>query len=176
MFPWSLSWLRPFLPLLGELRQLPHPALNTQRLPRFGPPMGSWMLSLSTRTPSLDPAGTNSPLLGTRRSFHYKFAPVLHLSLSTAAGHCQTAGLAQYSCSEVSFNKCVGNGDGWRSWYPQERHLVAQHACRERMSGVEMKPTVLAARLQHGEGCQLPAKSSWWISVASGHCPLHHGQ
>lgn len=103
--------LRPFVPLLGELHQLPHPALSTQRPPRSCSPMGSWMLSLRTRAPSPHPAGISSLLLGARRSFHYKFALVLRLSLGAAAGHCQTAGLAQHSSSSVSFNKRVWNRD-----------------------------------------------------------------
>ena len=66
---------------------------------------------LDTFPKPLDPAGTSFPPLGARRTFHYKFALVLHLSVGAAAGHCQTTGLAQYSSFAVSFNTHVWNRD-----------------------------------------------------------------
>lgn len=160
-FSWSLSWRKPFLPLLGKLRQLLHPALNPQRLPHLCTPTGSRILYLSTRAPSPDPAGTSSLLLGqggaftTHLPWFYTFPSTLLLSTARLLVWLSTALIKSVLISMFEAEMAC-----WRSWYPRERHSVTQHACHELMSGVGMKPTALAVRLRHREGCQLPAKSS----------------
>lgn len=150
MFHWSLSWLRPFLSLLGDLHQFPHPALSTQCLPHFCGPSGGWVLCLSTRTPLLDPAGTSFPLPRARRSFHCIFPVLTPFPWCWSLPDCQSSSGQQ--CSSSSFNKCFWKrllaGEMWRP--------ITQHSCRECRSGVRMKPMALTVRLQHGEGFQLP--------------------
>lgn len=97
MIYWSLSWLRPFLSLLGDGHQLPHGALSTECLPHLCSPTGGWVLCLSTTTPLLAPAGTTSPLPRARRSFHHVF-PVL---TPFPWCYCQTPKLAVASSAAV---------------------------------------------------------------------------
>lgn len=147
MFHWSLSWLRSFLSLLGDLHQLPHPALNTECLPHFCSPTGGWVLCLSTRTPLLDPAGTSSPLPRARRSFHCIF-PVLTpfpWCYCWPQLGCQSVSGQQCSSSLVSFNKCV-----WKRLLAAEVwRAVTQRACRER---------VWCQDETHSSGCEAAAQ------------------
>lgn len=147
MFHWSLSWLRSFLSLLGDLREPPHPALNTECLPPFCSPTGGWVLCLSTRTPLLDSAGTSSPLPRARRSFHCIF-PVLTpfpWCYWWPLPDCQSVSGQQCSSSLVSFSKCV-----WKRLLAAEVwRAVTQRACRER---------VWCQDETHGSGCEAAAQ------------------